>query len=361
MFFKRRSKPILGIDIGTSSIKVVQLRKKEDKFELETYGELFSIGYLERADESFQTTSFRKTETVTRELLRILLKESEVDTKQAVMSIPIFSSFVSVIEMPEMGEKELARAVQFEARRYVPIPLVEVALDWKIIESGMIKDENSSKTFRGKRIILIAVPKEVVSKYIRIAEILGLRILALELESFSLGRSLMMGDVSSACVLDVGARATSFTIVDKGAVQMSHSLDIAGAEITKTLASGLKIASKRAEELKITYGLNHKEEKEKRREMQELLNVPVDKIINEIERMINSYQSGTKRKIEKLILNGGSAQLAGLEKYIEEKINIKTIVANPWSRIIYPSSLEQRLKEIGPQFSVAIGAAMREN
>lgn len=351
---------MLGIDIGTSSIKVVQLKKEEDRFKLETYGELFNISYLERITEAFQTTSLRRLEAITREMLGILLKESEADAKQAVMAIPVFSSFVSIIEMPEMAEKELARAVEFEARRYVPVPLAEVVLDWKVIESGMIKDDVSPKPFKGKRVILIAVPKEVVNKYIKIADALNLKIAALELESFNLARSLMINNKSSGCILDVGARATSFTIVDKGLIQMSHSLDVAGAEMTKTLATGLGIASKRAEEFKITHGLNHQTDKEKRREIQELLNVPIDKIISEIERMINSYQSKTERKIEKLILNGGSAHLSGLKEYIEKKMNIKTFIADPWRRIIYPPVLQQTLNKIGPSFSVAIGAAMRQ-
>lgn len=339
---------------------MVQLKKEKDKFELETYGEISAAGYLEKLDDAFQITTLKTREAATREMLRILLEKAEVTTKQAVMTIPVFSSFVSVIEVPEMGGKELGQAIEFEARRYVPIPITEVALDWKIIESGLIKDEISPKPFRGKRILLIAVPREVVNKYLRITDELGLKVKALELESFSLARSLMADDKNSACILDVGARASSFTIVDKGVIQMSHSLDIAGAEMTKTLAAGLGIASKRAEEFKVTYGLNHREDKEGRKEIRELLHIPIEKIADEIERMINSYYLKTDRKVEKLILNGGSAQLAGLEDYIEKRLDIKTVVAYPWSRVVYPTILGEILKKNGPQYSVAVGAAMRE-
>ena len=358
--FKKKSKSILGIDIGTSSIKVVQLKKEEDKFKLENYAELSTIGYLERLNEPFQTTSLRKLEAITREMLKIILDKAEIDTKQAVMAIPVFSAFVSAIEMPEMGEKELPRAVEFEARRYVPIPLAEVVLDWKIIESGIIKDDVSPRPFKGKRILLIAVPREVINKYINLASALNLKINALELESFSVARALVSNDRESVCLLDVGARDTSFTVVDKGIIQMSHSLDVAGAEMTQSLATGLGIGSQRAEEFKMTYGLNHREGKEEREEIRELLNLSIDKIVAEIERMINSYQAKTDRKIEKLILNGGSAQLTGLDEHIKDKIGIKTAIANPWSKIIYPPVLEEKLKKIGPQFSVAIGAAMRQ-
>lgn len=358
--FRKKSKSILGIDIGTSSIKVVQLKKEEDKFKLENYAELSTVGYLERLNEPFQTTSLRKLEAVTREMLKIIFKEAEIDAKQVVMAIPVFSAFVGAIEMPEMAEKELSRAVEFEARRYVPIPLAEVVLDWKITETGIIKDDISPRPFKGKRILLIAVPKEVVNKYLKIADDLNLKIKALELESFGLARALVSDERQPVCILDVGARATSFTIVDKGTIQMSHSLDVAGAEMTQILATGLGIASKRAEEFKMTYGLDHRENKGEREEIRELLNISIDKIITEVEGMINNYQTKTDRKIEKFILNGGSAQLMGLNEYIEKKTGIKTVIADPWSRIIYPSVLGEKIKKTGPQFSVAIGAAMRQ-
>jgi len=358
--FKKKSKSCLGIDIGTASIKIVQLRREEEKFDLETYGEISTVGYLERLNDAFQTTSLKTLQAITREMLRVLLEKTEASTKNAVMTIPVFSSFVSVMEVPEMAEKEISQAIEFEARRYVPIPISEVVLDWKIIESGMIKDDISRKPFRGKRILLIAVPVEVINKYLKIADDLGLKVRALELESFSLARSLMFGDKSSACILDIGVRASSFTIVDKGVVQMSHSLDVAGAEMTKTLATGLGVATQRAEEFKLTHGFDHQEENGKRKDIRELLNVPIERIADEIDRMLRSYETKTDRKMEKLILVGGATQLMGLGDYIENRLDIKAVSAFPWSTAIYPVVLQEALKKNGPELSVAVGAAMRE-
>ena len=359
LFFGSKPKSILGIDIGTSSIKVVQLKKIEDKFKLETYGDISTIGYLDRLNESFQTTSLRTLEAITREMLKIVLKKAETTTRHAILTIPVFSSFTSVIEMPEISDKELVQAIEFEARKYIPIPLAEVVLDWKIIETGMIRDSNSPKSFRGKRILLIAVPKEVVNKYIRIAEALNLKVNALELENFSFARSLALNEINPLCILDIGARATSCSIVEKGMVQMSHGLDIAGAEMTRTLASSLGIAFGRAEDFKLAHGINHQGSEERKESKETLVNL-IDEILLESERMINHYQAKTEKKIEKIILNGGSAQMEGLKEYVEKRLNIKTFIADPWSRIIYPPSLQSILKDRGPLFSVAVGAAMRE-
>jgi len=340
--FGNKPKSILGIDIGTSSIKVVQLRKSEDKFKLETYGEISSIDYTEKPGDS--------QETITREMLKIALEKSNVNTKQVVMAIPIFSSFTSVIEMPEMAPEELEKSIEFEARKYIPIPLTEVVLDWKIIDSV---------TNKGKKVLLIAVPKEVANKYTRIADALNLKINALELESFSFIRSLAYKETKPICVLDIGSRATSSTIIDNGIVQMSHGLDIAGAEMTRTLASSLGVAFKRAEGFKLTHGIDHSNQEEKD-ETREALITLVDEIINGSKQIISNFQAKTGKKIEKLILNGGSAQMEGLREYVEKKIEIKTFIADPWSRVICSAKLEKVLKEIGPEFSVAIGSAMRE-
>jgi len=357
--FRGKPKSCLGIDIGTSSIKVVQLKRSEERYKLETYGELQTYGYLERLNDPFQTKSLKMLESQVIEMTRRILEAAGISTKYAVISIPVFSSFTAVIDMPSMSRKELPQALSFEAKRHIPIPLSEVNMDWKIIgeaETGPSKE--GKKDLKRFRILLVAVPKEVINKYLRIAQALGLRLLALELESFGYVRSLVGNDKSTCCILDFGARSTSITIVDKGFTQASHGLDIAGTELTKALSHGMGIGFKRAEVYKKERGLDHKELAGK--EAKDLLLTLIDKISFEIERTINAYQKETKNKITKLILSGGSGSLVGLKEYLEKKLKIDVGVGNPWSRTMYPSFLEPILKEIAPRFAVAIGLAMRE-
>lgn len=353
--FRRKPKTCLGIDIGTSSIKVVQLKRSEGRYKLETYGELQIYGYLERLNDPFQTKNLQLLESQVAEMLGKVIKEAGITTKKAAISIPIFSSFVSIVDLSPMPEKELSRALVFESKRYIPVSLNEVKIDWEVID----KQPVDSKGLFKFRVLLIAVPKEVITKYLRIARNLGLEVLALELENFSYTRSLVGNDLSTTCVLDFGARSTSLTIVDKGFIQMSHSLDIAGTELTKALAYSMGIDFKRAEIYKKERGLDHKE-LEAGREIKEVILTLVDKIIFEIERAIESYESKTKRKVAKLILSGGSGNLFGLDEYLKSKLKIDVISGNPWARVVYPPIIESALKEIAPKFAVAVGLAMRE-
>ena len=139
--FKRKPKTCVGVDIGTSSIKVVQLRRSEGRYKLDTYGELQTYGYLERLNDPLQTKSLKILEAHVIEMVKELLKEAEITTKKVVMSIPVFSSFVSVTDLPPMSEKELPRALIFEAKRHIPIPLSEVRIDWKIINRERVDSE----------------------------------------------------------------------------------------------------------------------------------------------------------------------------------------------------------------------------
>jgi len=362
--FRGKPKTCLGIDIGTSSIKVVQLKRSEGRYKLEAYGELQTYGYLERLNDPFQTKNLQLLESQVTEMLGKIIKEASITTKKVALSIPIFSSFISVVDLSPMSEKELSRALVFESKRYIPVSLDEVKIDWEVIDKQPVdsKDQAGMVPKKGLfkfRVLLVAVPKEVIIKYLRITRNLGLEILALELENFSYTRSLVGNDLSTACVLDFGARSTSFTIVDKGFIQMSHSLDIAGTELTKALAHSMGIDFKRAEIYKKERGLDHKE-LEAGREIKEVILTLIDKVIFEIERAIGSYESKTKRKVAKLILSGGSGNLFGLDEYLKNKLKIDVISGNPWAKVVYPSIIEPALKEIAPKFAVAVGLAMRE-
>lgn len=370
LFFKKKPKSCVGIDIGTSSVKVVQLRRGEEgRYKLETYGELQTYGYLERLNEPFpsKAKSPKVVESQIIEMTRKLIKEAGVSTKLAAISIPVFSSFISVVDLPPMSEKELSRALLFEAKRHIPIPLGEVRIDWKIVDK-----EEESKAAKGLpkglgkkglfkfRVLLIAVPKEVIARYLRIAEALDLKLLTLELESFSYTRSLIGSDKSTACVLDFGARSTSFIVVDRGFIQMSHGLDISGTELTKALSHSMGVDFRRAEMYKKERGLNHKDLGIER-EAKDILLTFIDKVVLELERIIDSYQKKTGRKVSKLVLTGGSSTLVGLKKYLEEGLKIDVVVGNPWARLVYPPLLKSILEEIAPRFAVAIGLAMQES
>lgn len=358
---------VLGIDIGTSSIKAVQLKKDDNVFKLENYGELITYGYLEQPNNAIQTSTLKMLDNQVAELLRNLLSATKTTTKKAVFSIPLFSSFVTLIEMPRLTQEEVAKAIDFEAHQYVPVPINEVVLDWSIVGSvveeqkpdllaqtgqlGTIKTPPAGKI----QVLLVAVPKEVVEKYNRIARLSNLQLVGLEVESFALAKALVGRDTKPICILDIGARSTNICIVDNGYVKLTHNLDTSGGEITRALANSLNVSYQRAEDLKKEQGLKVGETQ---REIYGVLVSILDIILSDVEKYVSLYSKKNGRNIDKIILNGGSAHLLGLDKYISDKLHIAVQISNPFKFISYPQSLNPIVKDIGPTLSIAIGLAM---
>src|SRR3989338_8647970 len=127
--FKKKSESVLGIDIGSSSIKIVQLRRAKGKAVLETYGELALGPYAERAIGQAKMLPAENLALAVRDIIH----EANVSVKSGGVAIPLVSSLISVIELPQVSEKQMKTMVQIEARKHIPVPIAEVTLDWQIL------------------------------------------------------------------------------------------------------------------------------------------------------------------------------------------------------------------------------------
>jgi len=125
MFIKKK---YLGIDIGTTTVKVVLL-SFGDQPKLESYGILENYAHLERVNEAIQTSSFKLVEKTTAKYLGDLLKKSNIKNREAIFSIPCFNTYTSILEIPPLSQKDLERAVYFQAKQYIPMALSEVSID----------------------------------------------------------------------------------------------------------------------------------------------------------------------------------------------------------------------------------------
>lgn len=347
--FFGKSKSSLGIDIGTTSIKMIQLGKEGDRVKLETYGFIENYSRTDGYTDALQSSSLKLLDPQVAEMIKTIVKEAKATTNEATISIPIFSSFTTVMELPSMPEKEIASSIPFQARQYIPVPISDVVLDWEIIKNPNSKD--------GKiEVLLIAVPKEIISKYSRIAKLANLNLQALEVETFGLARSLLGNDKSSVALIDLGARSTGISIVDNGTVRMVYNVDTAGEELTQAVRRSLNLDLNRAEILKKDIGLAKETDG---RDVSRILANVADIIISEIERL-NAIYEKKARKVEKVILSGGGANLRGIMDYMTEKLGIEVSIGDPFSRIMYPQILKPAIKEIGPVFSIAVGLAMRK-
>ncbi|MFA6354089.1 MAG: type IV pilus assembly protein PilM [Candidatus Paceibacterota bacterium] len=344
----------LGIDIGTTSIKAVEVKKGNGLPQVVNYGFLESSGHLLRSNDVLQTSSLKISEDQVIANLKMVIKKMKPKTNIALASIPVFSVFMTVFDFPEMSQGDLEKSLAFQARQYIPLPISEVALDW--IKVGEREDD---KGFKYEQVLLISVPQELIKKYQFIFKSVGLKLKALEIENLSLARGLSSGDPTQTIIVDIGSLSTDISFVSNGQVRFNSQSDYASASLTQALATSLNISPIRAEELKKEHGIinlgpNY--------ELSTIMLPFLDVIINEVRKAQFNYESqfpGTA-KIERIILSGGGANLVGIEKYFEKDFNLPVVKAAPFSKFSYPSSIELLVGELNPLMSVALGLALRE-
>ncbi|MBI4128757.1 MAG: type IV pilus assembly protein PilM [Parcubacteria group bacterium] len=346
--FQKKQKIGLGIDIGTSSIKIVQLRRNGEAIELVTYGNLYRT-----SDDPARTNFSKVLDGEAARMVQFIVKQANALPSSATMSIPVLSSFVTLIDMPNLSPEEIAKAIPFEARQYVPVPLSEVALDWSIVKLDTLKDVLTKKT--RTQVVLVAIPKDIIEQYHRIAALAKISVTALEMESFSLVRAVARGEKLPFCIVDIGARSSSVTVVDEGTIRSTHSLESAGNDLTRALTKGMNISWDRAEALKRETGLTGTSGQNL---TGELLRSNLNHMTHEISRIIQLYAERTQRTIENIVLTGGSALMPGMTDFLTQTLHTSVSISNPFARMTAPPQLKQALQEIGPSFAVSIGLAL---
>lgn len=336
--FSRKSQTLLGVDIGTSSVKIVEVTRVGSKVTLSNYGQLHIAG-----KKRSESRKIRNTEVVRH--IKDILSQANIKSRAAVAGVPVFSSFSTIIDLPRMPDQELGQAVVSEARKYIPIPLAEVQLDWLPIP--FLSSEEVIK------VLTVAVPNDVVNQHSSIMKQSGLAMHELELETFSLARSLVGANPDSTLIVDIGLRSTNIGISEKGIVSVHHNMDISGRELTRAIARGLNIDFTRAGEMSRSEGLTGEVQ------VRELLLSSLNPIILEIRRIIQDYKQKGGGAPVSVILTGGAALLPGLPQYVAQELSIPTHLGDPFRSLSYPKELADITREIGPSFAVAVGLALR--
>ncbi|TAK57645.1 type IV pilus assembly protein PilM [Patescibacteria group bacterium] len=356
--FKSSDPSVLGIDIGSSSVKVVQIKKKKGRAVLETYGELALGPY---AGVEIGRATALPTEKIVEALLDIL-KESKTNTKKCGISIPLGASLISFIKLPPTDPKDLATMIPIEARKYIPVPISEVALDWWVIpkEEQDFQDtpggENKSPDRDGVDVLVVVIHNEAIAKYQEISQRTALEASFFEIEIFSTIRSVVDQGIQSQMIFDMGASSTKLYIIERGVLQNSHTISRGSQDITLAISKALGISVAEAETMKRTYGLKDPEKKE----LSESIALTLDFIFYEANRVLLNYQKKYNKTIGKVILTGGGVLLKGFDELAKSSLQSEVILGNPFGKVETPAFLEEVLKNAGPEFAVAMGIALRK-
>lgn len=355
--FRIIPKKSLGIDIGTSSIKAVELSRWGERIKLENYGEISAKVVFAEPFRTFEKSTLLLSNQNVSRAIKAVLEETKIKTRQVIFSIPDFSSFFTNFELPPMTKEELSQSVVYEARRYVPMPLAEVTLDWQISE-GLLAEKDGTTL----EILLVAVPNEIINQYKAIAESSGLELFALEAEVFGLLRSLVDEEERKPIALvDIGAQSTTCSVIYNRILRSSHSFDMSSNQLTELVAKSLSIDYKTAEQFKEKYGILPEEKigLQGEHQIRNVLLPLIDVMLREVEKICRDFYYTKRKEIQKIVLAGSTALLPGLKEYAQDYLKKEVEVGNPFSKIFYPPILEKTLKKIGPSYAIAVGMALR--
>ncbi len=347
IFNSKNDNKVLGVDIGSSSIKVVQLSLKKGVAVLDTFGEISLSVY---AGKEIGTTVNLPTDKIA-EALKDLMKEAQVDATSAAFAIPLKSTLMFNLKIPKTIEKDkLDSVVRVESRKYIPVPIAEVQLDWSIIPP-VNRHAGSENSYD---ILVVAIHKETLNKYANISSMLGLELKFLEVETFSTIRSVIKHERNTTAIVDIGSSITKFYIVESGIIRKSNIINIGSSKMLKHFRGNEKAASPSGE-------VNGEAARLLRENIVKDNDIPVDlvRIVNQVRKAIVEYQKTTNRNVVDVVFTGGGALFKDILPYVEKELAVNVQEADPFSKVSNPAFLDEPLREAGPEFAVAVGVALR--
>jgi len=350
--FDFSKKLAFGLDLSDVSLKIVQFKEDARDFFMSSFVKynipagIVKEGIIEKEDElvSIFKEAFAKPNGL------------PFKGREVICSLPEEKVFIRVIQLPKMGKEELSNAIDWEVEAHIPLSIDEVYLGWQIIDTAEDIDHFD--------ILIAATPKYIVDRYLSFLRKVNLIPIVFEPESLSVVRSLIKkDDLNPTIIVDVGATGTNFVIFSASAIRFTSHIDISGNLFNQEIMKNMKVSEKKANELKVKFGLNNKKEGEK---VYKALESVVSDLTNKTRDYIDFYRShashvhSKKKDIAQIILCGGDSHLLKLPETLSSKLNLPVKLGHPLINIANNKEGQLISKKELLLHSTAIGLALRQ-
>ena len=339
----------VGLDIGFFSIKAVSLISDKDQYRLNTLGVIPTPqpGMVSEQESDLEALA---------DAIKKLLTTAKIDTKDVIIALPESKVFTRVIDdLQYLTDQELQSAIRYASEEFIPMPLSDVNLNWQVLARSDGKNKNARTI-----VLVIASPKNVVNKYMKVLSMAGLRAKALETDIIAATRSLVSRNPFSpgTLIIQLGATTTDFAAVSQGLIWLTRSISTGGIALTRQLVQQFSFEALQAEEYKKVYGLSQDQMEGK---VLEALKPLVDIIVQEGRRIIQAFDAKyPQNQIKRVVLSGGGAKTPGIVIYLASALGLEVQEADPWYGIVKDNSMAVKLSLEAPLYSVAVGLALRE-
>ncbi|HRN96507.1 MAG TPA: type IV pilus assembly protein PilM [Candidatus Levybacteria bacterium] len=333
-----------GLDIGTTSIKVVALKKDSHNISLDAIAlsPLMSNGLLSESPVDQQVVA---------DSIKNILTQAGIKEKEVNLAIPESSVYTKILQMPQLSDQELAAALRWEMEQYIPMPIDKVRTDWQILQ----KKTTENKTMD---VLLVAAPLSTIQKYEAVLTYAGLVPAAVETEILSVHRALQpLVSTMPSIIVHLGASSTDVAVVKDGLLNIVFSIGVGGLAITRAIALDLGIDTKQAEDYKKAYGLTKDAFQGK---IGKSLYPIVESIVGDIKKVMLSYkQNNNNEEIQQVVLSGGNALLPGLDVFLTNTLNTQVVIGNCWT-VNNIKNVPEQVQSDFSRFTVVVGLALRD-
>ena len=348
MLFSKKSKTI-GVDIGSSSIKVIQLTDNNGGYTLSR------LGMAPLAPEIIVDGTIMDSVRCV-EVLQRLIKEQSISAKDAVISVSGHSVIVKRVSLPQMTEEELAESIKWEAEQYIPFDINDVNTDFQILNT-FIDPEGKPQM----NVLLAVVKKDKLAEYTSLVVEAGLRPVIVDIDSFALenmyGINYEGKEGETVALINIGASLTNINILQKGMVAFTRDVSIGGNKYTESIQKDMGLSYEDAEKAKKGEGMEGVDSFTLDSVIE---NVSVE-IVNEITRSFGYFKTASgNEKIDKIMLSGGSSKIKNLDNFLQSHLDISVEIINPFRKIEIPPEFDgDYIRDIAPIAAVAVGLGIR--
>lgn len=340
------SRKSFGLDIGTTTVKIVSLHEGKDGFVLDAaiIAPMPAKGMVSESplDEEEVAQAIKKA-----------AEDAGIDSKFANVSLPEAQVYTKVIEMPVLSDKELSSAIFWEAEQYIPIPLSNITFAWSVLKRPQKATINDKM-----EVLMVGAPTAVVNKYKKIAALAGFTISSMETQILSAIRALVTGPgFPPSLIVDIGETSTTLAIVKDEVMIFTYTTPTGGAAISRSIAGSFSLSQKEAEEYKKTYGFSDRVFGGK---ISQAAQPILMTILTEVKKALSFYSQKYKDEpIKQILLSGGTAKLSGLNIFFANNCGIETDVATPWKRL-GSQQVPKPILDNGPEYTIAAGLSERD-
>jgi type IV pilus assembly protein PilM len=345
-----KSKSIVGLDIGSSSVKVVEcaLRGKG--------AELVALGVAPLPPEAIVQGAFLNSGAIV-EAIRQAVDDAGIKTKTVATAVSGHSVIVKKINLPAMTREELEESIRWEAEQYIPFDINEVNLDFQILNAGQGEGQMD--------VLLVAAKKDVIDDYCHVITDAGLNPVVIDVAAFAVANAFEanteMGREEVVALVNIGAQVVNINILAHGVPAFTRDISTGGNAYTEEIQKTLSVGWEEAERLKIG-GSSHEESQEVvPQEVEQAMRGVTDTVLGEISRSLDFFSAtSAESRISRVVLAGGGARVSGLEAAFQGKTNLPVELLNPLARVNPSGRLDaERLEALGPALGVGIGLALR--